>query len=271
MFTFVQHASTFFPLKFPDDMCLLCLTNCLLLASSCFLASRSLSLAHSLARSLNLQVTWEYRGQDGGVHGPFSGVQVRGWVRAGFFSGERAVLMRRAVATSTSISRAGAEAAVSRTPGGGYEESKTSEHAKRRRGEGEGARKRSRGEEGGSGVSAAQELLDDLADSDNEEEEEKEEDAGGAEGVGGARGEEDLFAQWQSSDDIDWALLGEEGEEGRQMRLVGAAGTWLAGRGHARSSINVWYVLCMRRRVCVGWLKSVRAVQHRQWPVTSAV
>jgi hypothetical protein len=38
---------------------------------------------------------FEYRGKDGKVHGPYRVEQMRDWIRAGYFSGENVVMMRR--------------------------------------------------------------------------------------------------------------------------------------------------------------------------------
>lgn len=134
------------------------------------------------------QVVWEYRGKDGALHGPFSTAQIIGWRAQGFFTGEGAVFMRRRGDDSEDDS-------------GGNEENKGGE--KRQRSDAmEAARdrasKRSR-VEGGSA-----DLLNDLEDSDEEEEAPipavMEQDKKEVRGV-------DVYAEWQSSDDIEWGLV----------------------------------------------------------------
>ena len=39
--------------------------------------------------------SWQYKGQDGQIHGPFSGLQILGWMKQGFFSVANTVQMRQ--------------------------------------------------------------------------------------------------------------------------------------------------------------------------------
>ena len=41
--------------------------------------------------------TWEYKGQDGCVHGPFTGMQLVGWMKQGYFGGSNVVHMRKVI------------------------------------------------------------------------------------------------------------------------------------------------------------------------------
>ena len=41
-------------------------------------------------------VQWEYRGQDGSLHGPFSSAQIASWQAQGYLTGSTSVLIRRA-------------------------------------------------------------------------------------------------------------------------------------------------------------------------------
>ena len=40
-------------------------------------------------------VRWEYQGQDGQLHGPYTAQEIASWKAAGYFSGENAVMMRK--------------------------------------------------------------------------------------------------------------------------------------------------------------------------------
>jgi hypothetical protein len=129
------------------------------------------------------------------------------------------VLMRRAKVTTT----ANGSSAVA--DAGGYEESKTNDQAKRRRGDlledgNEGnATKRSRTVQEAE-VSVSQELMNDLEDSDDEGEScegqapnEKMENIEGSvtmepsKCLSAAAEKDDMYSRWQSSDDIEWELI----------------------------------------------------------------
>jgi hypothetical protein len=127
--------------------------------------------------------------------------------------------MRRAKVTTT----ANGSSAVA--DAGGYEESKTNDQAKRRRGDlledgNEGnATKRSRTVQEAE-VSVSQELMNDLEDSDDEGEScegqapnEKMENIEGSvtmepsKCLSAAAEKDDMYSRWQSSDDIEWELI----------------------------------------------------------------
>ena len=129
------------------------------------------------------------------------------------------MLMRRAKVTTT----ANGSSAVA--DAGGYEESKTNDQAKRRRGDlledgNEGnATKRSRTLQEAE-VSVSQELMNDLEDSDDEGEScerqapnEKMEIIEGSvtmepsKCLSAAAEKDDMYSRWQSSDDIEWELI----------------------------------------------------------------
>lgn len=129
------------------------------------------------------------------------------------------MLMRRAKVTTT----ANGSSAVA--DAGGYEESKTNDQAKRRRGDlledgNEGnATKRSRTVQEAE-VSVSQELMNDLEDSDDEGEScegqapnEKMENIEGSvtmepsKCLSAAAEKDDMYSRWQSSDDIEWELI----------------------------------------------------------------
>lgn len=129
------------------------------------------------------------------------------------------MLMRRAKVTTT----ANGSSVVA--DAGGYEESKTNDQAKRRRGDlledgNEGnATKRSRTVQEAE-VSVSQELMNDLEDSDDEGEscegqapnEKMEKNEGSAtmepsKCLSAAAEKDDMYSRWQSSDDIEWELI----------------------------------------------------------------
>lgn len=210
------------------------------------------------APPLHPKVKWEYQGKDGRVYGTFTSDQISGWIENGFFTGDGAVLIRRAASSSSSYTgngngeaREGAERRVTWQSTvdeevfeeeGGYEECKGDGEAKRRRqlvddGNGEtSASKRSRVEAAvTASVSASEDLmndLEDLEDSDKEEElkvagekknlhqvtaAESSETHTDSEVSGSSSFREesselgagigDIYADWQSSDDIDWSLI----------------------------------------------------------------
>ncbi|CAM9383898.1 unnamed protein product, partial [Phaeothamnion confervicola] len=126
-------------------------------------------------------VFFEYRGEDGNVHGPFGASQVKAWLSAGYFQGPQAVMMRRVAPDGGVAGTAGAAAAA---------------------GAGASAAAPAAVAPSNGGRSGAEELMDDLEDDDDE-------GSGGsrAAAAGGAAAGKDAQFEWVSSESIDFSVL----------------------------------------------------------------
>ncbi|CAE7720090.1 Cd2bp2, partial [Symbiodinium microadriaticum] len=113
-------------------------------------------------------VHWEYRGQDGSVHGPYSSAQIAGWKAQGYFTGPTSVMIRRA----RFVGESGRMIS---------EESKEGPDRKRAR-------------------TAHEEVLGDFEDSDGDENEPEEHKP--ADDVFAVQ---ESYTEWVSSDDIDFS------------------------------------------------------------------
>lgn len=110
--------------------------------------------------------TWEYKGQDGCVHGPFTGMQLVGWMKQGYFGGSTVVQMRKVIIPDMALNPSSEQRGT-----------------KRRR---FGEQKRD----------AANDLMQDLEDSDSDEE--------GTNSRPPAVGQTLTYGPWCLSSDIDF-------------------------------------------------------------------
>lgn len=52
-------------------------------------------------------IKWEYQGQDGSIHGPFTSAQIATWQSQGYLTGSTSVMIRRAGASEEELSDSG--------------------------------------------------------------------------------------------------------------------------------------------------------------------
>eukprot|EP01041_Mallomonas_annulata_P000475 gene475-886_t len=118
------------------------------------IADQLISLYHMSYEAIEASLyMWEYKGQDGLVHGPYTTKQISEWRKQGFFAGPSSVLMRKVKADSSSAD----VGSSSGGRGGGGEMMKAPN------------KKRKFDNHGNGGETGAQELIDDLEEDDDDE------------------------------------------------------------------------------------------------------